>query len=201
MTRPAPLQLPANLLVAGNYWLAHHRDFDQVVHYDRGLWGYNLLFLLFIGLFPFSTTTISLTSLKSSAYPFYWAVYAANTILAGIMLNLTWNYAVSHRLVTPETIRQQSQHTTVRQTVTPAVFLISIVADCLFPHVFLGPYALLVIPLAMWGAGTSPSGRCRRSSLNPNPTSWAVTPKRTRSDSWSHWTARLLCVSAIACAL
>ena len=137
-------------LVAGTYWLAHHRDFDYVVQFDRGLLGYNLLFLLFIGLLPFSTATISLGGFKAGTYPFYWAIYAANIILAGIMLNLTWNYAVSHHLVTPETTKQQCRQITIRHFITPAVFLISIIVEYLFPQVFLGPYTLLVIPLAQW---------------------------------------------------
>lgn len=138
-------------LVAGTYWLAHHRDFDHVVHFNRGLLGYNLLFLLFIGLLPFSTATISLGGFKGSAYPFYWAIYASNIILAGIMLELTWLYAVSHGLVSAETTRQQRQHLALRHIVTPAVFIISVIVEFLFPKVFLGPYTLVVIPLAMWG--------------------------------------------------
>jgi uncharacterized membrane protein len=138
-------------LVAGTYWQAHHRDFDQVVTYDRGLQGYNLLFLLFIGLLPFTTATISLNSFNSSSYAFYWAIYAANIILAGILLNLTWNYAASHGLVDPEMTRQQIRHITMRQVVTPVVFLVSIFANYLLPHAFLGPYTLLIIPLIIWG--------------------------------------------------
>ena len=138
-------------VVAGTYWLAHHRAFDRVNQYDNGLLRYNLLFLLFIGLFPFSTATISMASFNTSSYSFYWAIYAANNILAGIMLNITWNYAVRHRLVTPETTRRESLHITVRQIVTPAVFLISIATNALFPQFFMGPLTLLMIPLAMRG--------------------------------------------------
>src|SRR5512140_498479 len=83
-------------LVTGTYWLAHHRDFDLIDQYDRGLLAYNLLFLLFIGLFPFSTASVSLPNFRSNSFAFYWAIYASNIILAGIMLTLTWNYAVSH---------------------------------------------------------------------------------------------------------
>jgi uncharacterized membrane protein len=138
-------------LVAGTYWLAHHRDFDQVVHYDRGLLGYNLLFLLFIGLLPFSTATISLGGFQSRDYPFYWAIYATNIILAGVLLELTWLYANNHGLVSAETTGKQRRHMTFHHIVTPAVFLISLIVEYLFPKVFLGPYTLLVIPLAMWG--------------------------------------------------
>jgi uncharacterized membrane protein len=122
---------------------------DYVVRYDRGLLGYNLVFLLFIGLFPFSTATISPVSFKSSVYPFYWAIYAANIILAGVMLTLTWNYAVSHHLVHPETTPRQIRHITVRQIGTPGVFLLSIIAEYLFPQALLGPCTLLLIPLTL----------------------------------------------------
>jgi uncharacterized membrane protein len=137
--------------VAGTYWLAHHRDFDHVVQFDRSLLTYNLLFLLFIGLLPFSTATISLGGFNSGSYPFFWAIYAANIILAGIMLDLTWNYAVSHHLVNSETTGRQSKQISIRHLVTPVVFLISIVLEYLFSKLFLGPYCLLVIPLAQWG--------------------------------------------------
>ena len=137
-------------LVAGTYWQAHHRDFDLIDQYDRGLLGYNLIFLLFIGLFPFTTATVSLPSYKSNSYAFYWAIYSTNIILAGIMLTVTWIYAVSHHLVSPETTQRQSQYIIVRQLVTPAVFLISIFMSALFPQYILGPYTLLIIPLGQW---------------------------------------------------
>lgn len=136
--------------VAGTYWLAHHRDFDYVTSYDGRLLGYNLLFLLFIGLFPFSTAGVSLGSSTSNDFPFWWAIYAANFIFAGVMLNLTWNYAVSHQLIQRDTSQQQSRYITVRQLATPGVFLISILAEFLFPQAYLGPYTLLLIPLVMW---------------------------------------------------
>lgn len=134
-------------LVTGTYWRAHHRDFDRIIDTDRGLLSYNLLFLLFIGLLPFSTATISLGTFRSTAYPFYWAIYAANIILAGLMLTLTWNYAVSHGLAAGDLTPQQRKQFTLRELVTPVVFLCSIVGEFLSPQVFLGPYMLVVIPL------------------------------------------------------
>ncbi len=135
--------------VAGTYWLAHHRDFDRIIHSNRRLLEYNLLFLLFIGLLPFSTAAVSLVGSKGGSYPFFWAIYAANVILAGIMLTLTWNYAVSRRLVHPETTKEQSRYITVRQMVIPAVFLASIAAEYLSPKAYLGPYTLLAIPAVL----------------------------------------------------
>ncbi len=136
--------------VAGVYWLAHHRDFDRITTYDRGLLSYNLLFLLFIGLFPFSTATVSLVGAKDNAYRVYWAIYCANIVLAGLMLMLTWLYAVSHDQVDAATSREQMHRSLPRRLVTPAVFLVSGVAQYLFPHAFLGPESLLLIPLLQW---------------------------------------------------
>ncbi|HTP02459.1 MAG TPA: TMEM175 family protein [Anaerolineales bacterium] len=133
--------------VAAVYWLAHHRDFDHVTGYDRTLLSYNLLFLLFVGLFPFSTAAIGLVGFDQTIYPFYWALYCANIILAGVLLTLTWLYAFTHGLVDADVTRLQSQHTVARHLLTPAVFLVSVVAEYLFPRAFLGPYALLLIPL------------------------------------------------------
>jgi uncharacterized membrane protein len=136
--------------VAGTYWLAQHRDFNHVIHYDRGLLSYSLLFLLFIGLLPFSTASINLVGPSTSAYPVYWAIYAGNNILAGIMLTLTWNYAVSHHLVNLEITLPQSRYMSARRMVMPFVFLVSIVTEFLFPRAFLGPYTLLLIFPVLW---------------------------------------------------
>jgi uncharacterized membrane protein len=136
-------------LVAGTYWLTHHRDFDFVVRHDRTLLGYNLLFLLFIGLLPFSTAAIGQWSLNSDEYPFYWALYAANIILAGCMLTLAWVYAVRSGLVNKKA-RARSRNIIARQLLIPAIFLVSIAAEYAFPSAFLGPYMLLSIPIGLW---------------------------------------------------
>ncbi len=137
-------------LVAGTYWLAHHRNFDHVDQVDRGLLGYNLLFLLFIGLLPFTTAAVSGGSFRAGDFGFYWSLYAANMALAGIMLGLTWAYGISHGLVTAKTTPQQIRYIAVRQWAIPAVFLLSILVETLFPQLFPGPYTLLLIPVVSW---------------------------------------------------
>jgi uncharacterized membrane protein len=136
-------------LVAGTYWMTHHRDFDYIEGYDRSLLGYNLLFLLFIGLLPFSTAAVSPINLRNGVYPFYWAIYAANVSLAGIMLTLTWNYAVSHGLLKHEVTARQIRHIVARQLVIPVIFLVSIVIQYLSAQRLLGPYVLLLIPICL----------------------------------------------------
>ncbi len=135
-------------LVTGTYWLAHHGIFDHVIRYDNRLLRYNLLFLLFIGLLPFSTAAISLDEPQAANYPLLWTTYSLNIALAGIMLTLTWNYAVSHLHAHPEISAEYCRYVTVRQLITPLVFLVSIATEYIFPKISLGMYTLLVIPLA-----------------------------------------------------
>jgi len=138
-------------LVAGTFWLSHHNDFAHIVRQDRGLMGYNLLFLLSVGLFPFSTATIGLGGLQAGEFPFFWALYASNVILAGVMLDLTWIYALSHGLATEEITPERGRYIAIRQGITPVVFFLSIGVAYLFPSDFLAPYFLFLIPLAIWG--------------------------------------------------
>ncbi len=135
--------------VAGIYWMAHHRNFSHITGADRGLLGYNLLFLLFIGLLPFTTAAIGVSGAAlGGAYPFYWAIYCANLCVAGLLLTLSWLYALSHGFVGSGVTRMQSQRIVARQLVTPAVFLLSAILELLFPRYFLGPFSLLLVPAA-----------------------------------------------------
>lgn len=133
-------------LVAGSYWLSHHRNFDRIVGYDRRLLSYNLLLLLFIGLLPFSTALISLDQSQSTNYSFFWAMYATDIALAGIMQTLVWNYAFSHHFVLPETSRTINWNFTLRGLIIPIVFMLSIAAEYLLRG-SMSLYLLLSIPV------------------------------------------------------
>ncbi len=136
--------------VAAAYWFAHHRDFDHIIGYDRTLLGYNLLFLLFVGLFPFTTATVSLGGFNGAQYPFYWAVYSVNIALAGIMLTLTWLYAVSHGQTDPALTSAERRHLVATQSVTPGMFLVSMAIQYAFQRAIVGPLVLVLIPFAQW---------------------------------------------------
>ena len=67
------------------------------------------------------------------------------------MLTLTWLYAVSHGLVSAGTTRVQIMHNIGRHLTVPVAFLFSVLAQYLFPRVFLGPSILFLIPVLRWG--------------------------------------------------
>ncbi len=135
--------------VAGVYWMAHHRNFSHITGADRSLLGYNLLFLLFIGLLPVTTAAVGVSGGPlGGAYPFYWAIYCANLCVAGLLLTLSWLYALGHGFVDSSVTRMQSQRIVARQLVIPGVFLLSAILEFLFPRYFLGPFSLVLVPAA-----------------------------------------------------
>jgi uncharacterized membrane protein len=133
-------------LVTGQYWMGHHRAFDHIVHYDRRLLWYNLMFLLFIGLLPFTTAIFSSTGLTLGIFPILWSFYVLDMVCIGLMLILIWAYAITHGLVNEELTPEGIRYVTVRQLVTPLIFLISGGIEFLSPSTYLAQYFLLIIP-------------------------------------------------------
>ena len=130
-------------LVAGVLWMSHHADFNHIVRYNRRLLWYNLMFLLSVGLLPFSTAGISNNNLSV----FSWSIYAMNMAAVGVMLSLTWGYAYTHRLTEPDMPRTAARYQGLRHLITPGVFLISIGVAYLAPNTSLAPVSLLTIPV------------------------------------------------------
>ena len=129
-------------IVAGVFWMSHHADFDYVERYNRRLLWYNLMFLLFVGLLPFSTAGVGngLTAYSLS-------IYELNIMAIGVMSALTWGYAYTHRLMNSEMPRRVAQYQGFRHLITPGVFLISIGIANLAPNAYLAPWSLLAIPV------------------------------------------------------
>jgi uncharacterized membrane protein len=136
-------------LVTGQYWMGHHRAFDHIVHYDRRLLWYNLMFLLFIGLLPFTTAIFSSTGLTQGIFPVLWSFYVLDMVSIGLMLILIWGYAITHGLVDTEMTPETVHYLTVRQLATPLTFLLSGGIEFLSPATFLAQYFLLALPLIL----------------------------------------------------
>jgi uncharacterized membrane protein len=70
------------------FWTIHHKFFSQVKEIDRKLLWYNLGWLLFIVLLPFSTTLISAHFFDAPAM----ATYCFNTFMVTVFQNQIWDY-------------------------------------------------------------------------------------------------------------
>jgi uncharacterized membrane protein len=118
---PSLLSYVLTFLVAGSYWQAHHRVFETIPRTDYRLIWCNLMFLLSVGLLPFSTQLVGAT--RTGIIP--WTVYCINIILIGLTFTIEWGYAVTHGLHEGETSQRWITHTLIRNLITPGVFLMS----------------------------------------------------------------------------
>ena len=74
------------------YWVAHHRIFRWIVNVDRPLIWINVLFLMIMGLVPFSTALM--TQYKDQQISVF--IYSFNSILAGVIIYSLYQYAKRH---------------------------------------------------------------------------------------------------------
>ena len=73
----------------GTLWIAHHRVFRYIRDYDRSLLVFNLFFLMWIVLLPFSATLLSRFEDQQLAV----IIYASHVAVAELALAGVWRYA------------------------------------------------------------------------------------------------------------
>ena len=109
--------------IIGFYWLAHHRLFQHVRAYDRGMLLINLLFLMWIVLMPFSSSLIG--EYEHQQLPVI--IYAVHNILTSLSLTWLWRHALKDgRLVETNLDPRQVRFANFRALHIPTVFLLSI---------------------------------------------------------------------------
>jgi uncharacterized membrane protein len=109
--------------IIGFYWLAHHRLFQHVRAYDRGMLLINLLFLMWIVLLPFSSSLIG--EYEHQQLPVI--IYAVHNILTSLSLTWLWRHALKDgRLVETNLDPRQVRFANFRALHIPTVFLLSI---------------------------------------------------------------------------
>ena len=96
---PKLLCYVTSFVTLGVYWVAHHLHFYSIKRADRVLLWINILFLMTIGLVPFSTALLG----EYYRVPVAAAAYGANMMALGLILQLHWWYATrGRRLVSPD---------------------------------------------------------------------------------------------------
>ena len=85
-----------SFVALGVYWVGHHNQFHFVKSTDRVFLWLNVLFMMSVGVIPFSTSVLGANLFRMSAV----ILYGVNLSLAGLALYLIWWYATrNHRLV------------------------------------------------------------------------------------------------------
>jgi TMEM175 potassium channel family protein len=120
---PKFLTYGISFIMLGIYWVGHHNQFHYITRTDRTLLWINLLFLMSIGLIPFSTTLLGQYPTQRTAVVFY----GANLIVVGGILYAHWRYATNlRRLVAPDIHEDVINLAKRRILVGPAAFLVAI---------------------------------------------------------------------------
>jgi uncharacterized membrane protein len=152
-------------LVAGVFWASHHRDFEFIVRFARGLLWMNLMFLFSVSVLPFTTNLVG-----SHLSALTWALYALDVALGGLSLTAIWGYATASGLLAPEARAPFVNYMLWRHLLTPLVFLVSI-AIGLFNAALASWAPILLPPLFILLRLLHPAGRL---AVRPRPASAAA---------------------------
>jgi TMEM175 potassium channel family protein len=119
---PRYLAFLFSFAVVALYWLAHHRMFRYIVHWNGGLLRINLLFLFFVVQIPLLSSILgSYGSLATAT-----ALYAFGLLLMGLSSSALWIYAYRNGLLRADVDPHVVRFFAYRSLAAPAVFALSI---------------------------------------------------------------------------
>ncbi|MGY0036392.1 TMEM175 family protein [Pedobacter sp. NJ-S-72] len=133
----------------GLYWTVHHQLMNYLINYNQKLVWLNLLFLLSIVLFPFSTALDSEYTGQNFITPFF--IYTLNVSFAGGMIAVLWGYIanakhqLSEGLESVMFVRYQQK----RALTVPATFIGVFLLGLLLPYHSISRVFLLAIPFLL----------------------------------------------------
>ena len=118
---PRILAYLLSFYVIAQFWFSHRSKFNHIVKSDNGLMWINMLFLLTVGLVPFTTNLIAESGGTLSTM-----VYAAAMVVSGLSLSGIWIYASANKLIDPKvTVEERREHLQAT-LMTAIIFAVSI---------------------------------------------------------------------------
>ena len=112
-----------SFFVIGLFWLSHHRMFEYIHGYDRGLLWLNLLFLFLVIFLPFPSSVLGRYPGETLPVVLYASVVV---LMALVRIWLWWYVYYRAHLVRPDTDPRVGQFEYYRAAATAIVFGISI---------------------------------------------------------------------------
>ena len=111
------------MCVIGMFWMSHHRMFEYIHSYDRGLIWINLVFLFLVAFIPFPTSVLGRFPAEFASVIFYAAVLIC---LSLARVWLWWYVYYRAHLIHPSTDPRAGRLELARALATGGVFAISI---------------------------------------------------------------------------
>lgn len=114
-----------SFIVLGIYWIAHHNIFMHIKRHDHVMLWLNTLFLMCIASLPFPTGLLGQYPDQQIAV----VSYAGTLVITGIVLDLMWWYATTHRLLDEDTDPAFIAFVHRYNRIAPLLYLLSIVVS------------------------------------------------------------------------
>ena len=118
---PRILAYLLSFYVIANFWFSHRLKFNRIIKTDGRLMWINMLFLLTIGLLPFTTNLIAESGSTTATM-----VYASSMAVSGLSLAILWQYAISQKLVDPKMTREEQREYMQSTLLSALIFGLSI---------------------------------------------------------------------------
>jgi uncharacterized membrane protein len=118
---PRLLAYLLSFYVIANFWMSHRAKFEHLVKTDGRLMWINMLFLLTVGLVPFTTNLIAESGGTVSTM-----IYAASMVVSGLSLAAIWQYAAANQLIDPRVTGEERREHLQATLLTSLIFAISI---------------------------------------------------------------------------
>jgi uncharacterized membrane protein len=128
--------------VIANFWMSHRSKFNHIIKTDGRLMWINMLFLLTVGLVPFTTNLIA-----ESGGTLATMIYAGSMVVSGLSLAGIWQYAAANKLIDPKVTPEERREHLQATLMTALIFGISIPLS--IAHADVAKYFWI----ALWPAG------------------------------------------------
>ena len=129
-----------SFVTLGVYWVAHHLHFHSIRRADRVLFWINILFLMTVGLIPFSTALLG----EHYRSPLAVSLYGIHMIAVSLVLQLHWSYATGRRrLVSPDMPDDFVRTVTHVILAGPAAYAVAVLLAWVSPWISLALYLLV----------------------------------------------------------
>lgn len=139
---PRLLAYLLSFYVIANFWMSHRSKFEHIVRTDGRLMWINMLFLLTVGLVPFTTNLIAESGGTVSTM-----IYAASMVVSGLSLAGIWLYASANKLIDPALTAEE------RRAHLQATLMMSLVFGISIPLSIAHADAAKYFWIALWPAG------------------------------------------------
>ncbi len=130
-----------SFIILGVYWIGHHYQINFVTRGNRVFLWLNIVFLMFIGLVPFSTALLGDYPLEKVSV----IIYGFNLVLCSSSLFGVWQYATRNKMVDSSVTKEFIKSVNYRMMTAVTFYIAGILVGLVSPPASLFIYATTII--------------------------------------------------------